>query len=136
MRRGIFSVALAAGLLFGATEASACRIRVLNAATIARSTPVLVMVKTAEWVDPSSWNGWRIVAEGPDGSPTFTFMTKIYSPGCGEPTLPPAGERWVVYPVPGSPALVADAFPLSLAREYDSRLADIPLIPAPAPDAE
>jgi len=65
------------------------------------------------------------VIAGPAKRKEYTFFTAQGSEGCGRTPLPPTGEKWVMYFDRFRPDRIVEAFPLSLVREHDPRLANV-----------
>lgn len=120
-------VLVGAGL---ASPAFACRIRTIQPQTL-RDYPVAVVatIRSAERNETPGWNSWRLEAEErlPADSPAtprhYVFTSSMSSSGCGESSSP-LGEAWVVYLAAPDAAETLDAWPLSFARTFDSRLTD------------
>src|SRR4030095_11692666 len=118
--------------LAGTSSAWACRTIVPNAAELARYENVaLVSVQAASRLENRGWNTWRVTARtlesiaGSRRSQDHIFVTTQSSDGCGLTPLPPQGERWIVYFSASAHDEIVAAYPLTLVREYDSRLAAV-----------
>lgn len=130
--RTVYSLASLVMALASAPAALACREIVPPADELAmHAAPVIATVKTAERVDNPGWNTWKISADDIAATPgvsapdTFEFLSTLSSDGCGQTSLPPVGEKWVLYFGRGGSLKVRQAYPLEYVRQYDSRLADI-----------
>ncbi len=130
--RHLLSAMIALACLLGATEALACREAYPRSDELAQRRIVFATVLGAERLESVGWNKWRVVAERTGASEatedgfTYEFTVTLSSAGCGERPLPPKGERWVLYVDQGDLRKVLDAFPLTYARSFDARLADVP----------
>ena len=114
------------------SSAWACRTIVPNNVRIAGHYGVVVVaILTGTRLKSPGWNTWRLTARrlktvaGPVSPQKYTFSTAQSSDGCGVTPLPGTGEKWVVYSDHSAPGRVVEAFPLSLAREHDRRLANV-----------
>jgi hypothetical protein len=124
---------LAVATIFGMpSSAWACRTLVPNNDRIAEHNGVVVVaIKTGARLNGPGWNTWRLrarrlaVVAGSGGRKEYSFITAQSSDGCGRTPLPPEGEKWVIYFDSFAPEEVVEAFPLSLVREHDPRLANV-----------
>jgi len=118
--------------LSSTSSAWACRTIVPSASELSGYNNIaLVSVKTATRLENRGWNTWRVTARtldaiaGSTRPQDHTFVTTQSSDGCGLTPLPSPGERWIVYFSASAPDEILAAYPLTLVREYDSRLADV-----------
>ena len=128
----ILGVLTAVATMSVASSALACRTIVPKASELATHKNLVVAgIDAAERLENSGWNTWRLTARklnvvaGRPGPVAYTFSTTQSSDGCGITPLPLKGEKWVIYPDASDPDKVLAAFPLSLARDYDPRLATV-----------
>jgi hypothetical protein len=126
---GMFAMAT---IIATPSSAWACRTLVPNDTGIAgHGGVVVVAIQTSARLNSVGWNTWKLRARriklvaGPASRKEYSFSTTQSSDGCGRTPLPPTGEKWVIYFDPSAPEKVVEAFPLSLAREYDPRLANV-----------
>lgn len=110
----------------------ACRTLVPNDAGIADHEGVVVVsIESGTRLDNPGWNVWKLrsrrleAVSGSTARRRYTFVTAQSSRGCGVAPLPAAGEKCVVYFDRAAPAKVVEAFPLSVVRQHDPRLASI-----------
>lgn len=114
------------------SSAWACRTLVPNDRRLAEHDGVIVVeIKSGARLKSPGWNTWRLrarrlaVVAGPASRKEYSFSTAQSSDGCGRTPLPPRGEKWVIYFDRSTPKDIAEAFPLSLVREHDPRLANV-----------
>lgn len=92
---------------------------------------VIVTIRSGVRQDQPGWNTWTLsarktkVVAGVNSRRVYKFTTTQGSDGCGKTPLPPKGQKWVIYYRQGEPERVANAYPLSLVREHDPRLANV-----------
>jgi hypothetical protein len=113
-------------------SAWACRTVVPNASELTRHNHlVLASIEAAERIERRGWNTWRLRTRtlqtigGSTSAPEHMFLTTQSSDGCGVTPLPTKGAKWVIYYDPSAPDQVLEAFPVTLARGHDHRLADV-----------
>ena len=118
--------------LSSTSPAVACRTVVPNSAELSRHENIaLVSIQAATRLENPGWNTWRVTARtldaiaGSTRPQDHTFVTTQSSDGCGLTPLPPRGERWIIYFSASAHDEVLAAYPLTLVREYDARLADV-----------
>jgi hypothetical protein len=114
------------------SEARACRMVVPKDVELAGFEGVVVVsVQSSTRLEHVGWNTWSIESSrartiaGTQSQRHYTFSTTQSSDGCGITPLPKKGDKWIVYLDASMPTTVVRAFPLSLAREHDPRLARV-----------
>ena len=113
-------------------SAWACRTVVPNDNRIAEHKGVVVVaILAGARLNSPGWNTWKLLARsvmivaGSENRKEYAFSTTQSSDRCGLTPLPPKGEKWVIYFDRSAPGNVVEAFPLSLVRNHDPRLAHI-----------